>query len=435
MDLTRAFQILNEEMEQEYDEICRRFVIPDNQNCADSINHGLDACMECDEDDEICKNYYVKNDEEELDMYMENQDDDDICINLGIEGETEAEEVSMLDLSATGVINEIATGQILSQSIQKQPDAIYYTDNHSSSSGSTSLVHSCASNEQYDVGHSSQDIAQSTHRSSSSSTSSSCSTCNSSQSSSFSSSSCSTCDTCSTCNSSQSSSFSSSSCSTCDTCSTCNSSQSSSFSSSSCSTCNSSQSSSFSSSSCSTCDTCSTCNSSQSSSFSSTCAQDNTSRSKQDFSQQGGGQGDDSILHSRPREREIEFEIVDEQPWRTNANFHSMTKLLRARLNNNCSSGVDISRLSHAIDTAYERFVSKLIEDANSNDRIFITFRNPQENRELYVSFLKKNFNPQEFLDRAYALAQSAGNFLDDGVFEIKVQIVKSISGGARARV
>uniref|UniRef100_A0A158P570 DNA-directed DNA polymerase n=2 Tax=Tetranychus urticae TaxID=32264 RepID=A0A158P570_TETUR len=194
-------------------------------------------------------------------------------------------------------------------------------------------------------------------------------------------------------------------------------------------TSDSSQSTQTANSSCSGC--CSTCSNCSYGSLSDT-TQDELIDAEIESHQRGGGSPDHTPVIAS---NEIAFEVIDEQPWRNNPVFHSMTKVLRARLNNGGTNGVDIARLSQAIDTAYENFVSALIRDAGENDRIYITFRNPQENRELYVSFLKKNFNPQEFLDRAYALAQSAGNFLDDGVMEIKIQIIKCISGGANRSV
>ncbi|XP_015793693.1 uncharacterized protein LOC107370221 [Tetranychus urticae] len=139
--------------------------------------------------------------------------------------------------------------------------------------------------------------------------------------------------------------------------------------------------------------------------------------------------------HDQSSERiqdiQIDFEVTEEGPWRSNPTFHSKTKLLRAKLVYDENRMIDLIQVSSAIDTAYERFVEKLISDASSNDMIYITFRNTSENRELYVAFLKRNFNKETFLDRAYALAQSAGSFLDSNIFEIKVQIVECLSGGA----
>lgn len=132
---------------------------------------------------------------------------------------------------------------------------------------------------------------------------------------------------------------------------------------------------------------------------------------------------------------DIEFNVIEEGPWRVNQAFHSKTKLLRAKITYDENDQLDLTRVSDAIDTAYERFVQNLITDAQDNDRIFITFRNMSQEREMYISFLKRNFNKEEFLQRAYKLAQSAGAFIDGSTFEIKVQIIQSITGNGRKKV
>ena len=132
---------------------------------------------------------------------------------------------------------------------------------------------------------------------------------------------------------------------------------------------------------------------------------------------------------------EIEFKIIEEGPWKKFPQFHSQTKLLRAKIVSKNDTMIDISKVNTAIDNAYELFVQSLIHEAADNDRVFITFSNPAENRELYINFTKKNFCKDEFLSRAYKLAQSAGNFLDGGILEIKIQIIKSITGHGSTKV
>lgn len=135
---------------------------------------------------------------------------------------------------------------------------------------------------------------------------------------------------------------------------------------------------------------------------------------------------------NRNDEIEIEFQILEEGPWKVNRTFHTKTKLLRAKLSHDEEGVINLLQVGEAIDSAYERFVSSMISEAGNNDRIYITFRNSSENRELYIAFKKENFNKEQFLDRAYALAQSAGNFLDNNVFEIKVQVVQCVTGNGR---
>ena len=106
--------------------------------------------------------------------------------------------------------------------------------------------------------------------------------------------------------------------------------------------------------------------------------------------------------------------------------------MLRAKLAHEDDSPIDFFDVQEAITTAYERFVEKMIDEAGDRDRIFITFRNTNENRELYITFTKKNFDRDEFLARAYKLAQSSGNFIDGSVLEIKIQIIQNVSGLAK---
>ena len=109
--------------------------------------------------------------------------------------------------------------------------------------------------------------------------------------------------------------------------------------------------------------------------------------------------------------------------------------MLRAKLAHEDDSPIDFFDVQEAITTAYERFVEKMIDEAGDRDRIFITFRNTNENRELYITFTKKNFDRDEFLARAYKLAQSSGNFIDGSVLEIKIQIIQNVSGSGKNSV
>ena len=94
------------------------------------------------------------------------------------------------------------------------------------------------------------------------------------------------------------------------------------------------------------------------------------------------GFGFDEEMNIEENNETIKFQTVDEQPWHVNRNIHTMTKVLRARINNSNSS-TDIVGLSAAIDDAYEEFVSNLIRDAGDEDLIYISFCNPQEDREM----------------------------------------------------
>lgn len=125
---------------------------------------------------------------------------------------------------------------------------------------------------------------------------------------------------------------------------------------------------------------------------------------------------------------ELVFNQIDQTELPVNRNFHRRQWQSTFSLQHNLSSFGDLTTISDAVDNFYENFMQTFSDEADPSDRLTVSVDHHSVNPAIYINFLRKDFNREEFSSRL-KVAQSNKDLLKDGEIFIIVRLVKNIGG------
>ena len=132
---------------------------------------------------------------------------------------------------------------------------------------------------------------------------------------------------------------------------------------------------------------------------------------------------------------QMEFELVQQFEPRLLPRFHREITKAHYRLKHNLDQ-VDLLETGEAIDALFRDFMDPFLTAADPEDQVSVTI-GQDKIYDIFVSYKKKNFDVEEFVNRLESVNQSqtGDSFLLSGVLNIEVAITKQAHGGARTGI
>ena len=131
---------------------------------------------------------------------------------------------------------------------------------------------------------------------------------------------------------------------------------------------------------------------------------------------------------------QLQFTHVRDLPPRELGRFHRVKHRSQGELTHNLAD-VDMMAVGEEIDSFFSQFMAQFLDPAGPDDYISVTVRQ-ERIREIFLSYKKRNFKIEEFVNRLESIAQSESgdSFLLSGSLDIEVNVTKKVSGCGRVK-